>query len=69
MIGDENMVGCYIGVWARNNEIFNINSIQKEKIPCGFANQLGNKGGVAIKFNYQTINMSFISSHLPAHQK
>jgi hypothetical protein len=27
LVGDENMVGCYIGVWAKNKEIFNINSV------------------------------------------
>ena len=46
------MVGCYILLFAKDEQKIHINQIRTSKVKTGFAGQSGNKGSVAIRFNY-----------------
>lgn len=58
----------HLAVFA-HKDVFNIISdVQTGSVATGFANTIGNKGGVAVSFNVGSISMLFVNCHLAAHQ-
>ena len=47
---------------------FRVKGVQKEKEATGALNVVGNKGGVAITFNFEETSFCFVASHLAAHE-
>jgi len=41
-----------------------IKNIRKVKVKTGFSGMTGNKGSVAIRFNYEDTSFAFINCHL-----
>lgn len=62
------MVGIYGGVFALEHIRHKITKVDIDTVPTGFANKLGNKGGVIIRIVFDGIVINFIIVHLPAHQ-
>lgn len=55
-------------VFVRKSLRHNITNIGKSKEATGIGSVLGNKGGVAIGFDYLESSLCFVNSHLAAHQ-
>ncbi len=58
------MVGCYILLYIRDIHKDRINQIRTSKVKTGFGGQSGNKGSVAIRFNFDQSSFAFINCHL-----
>jgi len=67
-VGKKPMVGCLIMLFARDEHKHKINSIRTSKVKTGFGGQSGNKGAVAIRFNYAQSSFAFINVHLTSGQ-
>lgn len=62
------MVGCYILLYIRDVHKDRINQIRTSKVKTGFGGQSGNKGSVAIRFNFDNSSFAFINCHLSSGQ-
>lgn len=69
IIGCVDLVGCFLAVFALLSHKKKIYDIDADFIKCGFGGNLGNKGGIAIKFKFENMKMSFLNCHLPAGKK
>lgn len=58
-----------IFVFIRRDCMLKIAQLEKCKEACGIAHVVGNKGAVAIRFNYNATSFCFVGSHLAAHQE
>jgi synaptojanin len=67
-ISKKPMVGCFILLFSKDSHKSFINQIRTSKVKTGFAGQSGNKGAVAIRFNYQNSSFAFINCHLTSGQ-
>lgn len=67
-IGRKPMVGCFIMLFARDEHKHKVNNIRTSKVKTGFGGQSGNKGSVAIRFNYANTSFAFINCHLTSGQ-
>ena len=62
------MVGCFIMLFTKDENKNKISNIRASKVKTGFAGQSGNKGAVAIRFNYNDSSIVFINCHLTSGQ-
>ena len=62
------MVGCEILMFAKISDQTKIKNLRKFKVKTGFSGMTGNKGSVAIRFNYEDTSFSFINTHLESGQ-
>lgn len=62
------MVGCLIMLFAKDESKHRISNLRAAKVKTGFAGQSGNKGAVAIRFNYNDSSIVFINCHLTSGQ-
>lgn len=62
------MVGCLIMLFTKVDHKNRINSIRTSKVKTGFGGQSGNKGSVAIRFNFDNSSFAFINCHLTSGQ-
>ena len=60
------MVGCYIAVLVRTPLCPHVTDVRVGELGTGFLNSGGNKGGVAVRFNFRGLSVCAISSHLAA---
>ena len=58
------MVGCFIIMFAKSELKHSIKNIRKVKVKTGFSGMTGNKGSVAIRFNFENTAFAFINTHL-----
>jgi len=63
------MVGQYIVMFVKEEHKDKINSIKKHKVKTGFAGMAGNKGSVALRFNFEDTSFAFVNVHLESGQK
>ncbi|EAR86607.2 endonuclease/exonuclease/phosphatase family protein (macronuclear) [Tetrahymena thermophila SB210] len=63
-----NLVGIQTYIFAKSEMNGRITNIQFDSVKCGFVGQLGNKGGVAIRFNVDDTSIAVLNCHLPAGQ-
>ena len=68
-LGQKTMVGCFILIFARDELKNRINHIRTSKVKTGLGGQGGNKGCVAIRFNYDDTTFAFLNCHLACGQK
>lgn len=61
-----NLVGIQTIIFAKNELNDRISDLEFDSIKCGFAGQLGNKGGVAVRFNVDDTSIAILNCHLPA---
>ena len=62
------MVGCFIILFARDEHKCRINNIRTSKVKTGLGGSGGNKGSVAIRFNYDDTSFAFLNCHLASGQ-
>jgi hypothetical protein len=60
------MVGCYITLLVRASLCADMSDIKVGELGTGFLNSGGNKGGVAVRFQFRGVSVCAISSHLAA---
>jgi len=58
----------HLAVFAHKDVNKVVSDVQTGSVATGFANAIGNKGGVAVSFNVGSISMLFVNCHLAAHQ-
>jgi hypothetical protein len=63
------MVGCLIMLFVKEEHKHYINNIRTSRVKTGFGGQTGNKGSVAIRFNFANSSFAFINCHLASGQK
>lgn len=68
MVAEERLVGMYIIVYVRSDLEHAIKNVVTGTVGCGLMGTLGNKGAVAVRFNYYESTFCCITSHLAAHQ-
>lgn len=62
------MVGCFIVMFAKVEHKHKIKNIRKVKVKTGFSGMTGNKGSVALRFNFENTSFAFINNHLESGQ-
>ena len=62
------MVGCFIIMFVNKSHQNKIKNIRKVKVKTGFSGMTGNKGSVAIRFNFEDTSFAFINNHLESGQ-
>ena len=58
------MVGCYIVMFVKEEHKHKIKSIRKHKVKTGMSGMTGNKGSVALRFNFEDTSFAFVDVHL-----
>ena len=62
------MVGCFIIMFVNKKHKNKVKNIRKVKVKTGLSGMTGNKGSVAIRFNFEDTSFSFINNHLESGQ-
>ena len=60
------MVGCYIIMFAKLDHKNAFRQLRKTKVKTGFSGIAGNKGSVALRFNFYETSFAFINVHMAA---
>ena len=60
------MVGCYLIMFARFEHKDSIRHLRKVMVKSGFSGIAGNKGSVAIRFNFEDTSFAVINVHMAA---
>ena len=62
------MVGCFIIMFVDKKHKHKVKNIRKVKVPTALSGMMGEKGAVAIRFEFEDTSFSFINSHLASGQ-
>lgn len=62
------MVGCLVMLFVKDECKHKISAIRTSKVKTGLGGSSGNKGSVAIRFNYNHSSFAFINCHLTSGQ-
>jgi len=62
------MVGCFIVMFIKEELKLRLRMIRKFKVQTGFSGIAGNKGAVALRFNFDDSAFAFINCHLESGQ-
>jgi hypothetical protein len=63
-IAKKAMVGCFILLFIKDVHKYRVSNMRTSKVKTGFAGQSGNKGAVAIRFNFDDSSFALINCHL-----
>ena len=58
------MVGILLIIFVKDSLLHHITNVETKSVGTGFLNKMGNKGAVAIRFNFRKTSMCFVNSHL-----
>lgn len=67
LIDDEQLVGIMLLVFVRKNHLAFLSNVRKSTAATGFLNTVGNKGGIAMRFQLYDRSISCVACHLSAH--
>ena len=68
IIAEERLVGMYVVAFVQSALRTNVKRVETSHVGCGLMGTLGNKGAVAVRFNYFESTFCFVACHLAAHQ-
>lgn len=60
----EDLVGCYIGLYAKRAVSHRLTDIATSKLKLGFSGKMGNKGATLLRFFIEDTSFCFINCHL-----
>ncbi|GAM21673.1 hypothetical protein SAMD00019534_048480 [Acytostelium subglobosum LB1] len=63
------LVGILLCVYVKKEHLKNITHVQSDIAAVGIMGMMGNKGGVAIRFQFYNTSICIINSHLNAHME
>lgn len=63
------LVGIMMIIFIKEELYYLVSNVAAETIGTGIANKLGNKGAVAIRFDFHRTSMCFVNCHLAAHME
>jgi len=63
------LVGIFLCVFVRRDVQKYITDVQSDLMPVGILGVMGNKGGVAVRFNINDSTFCIVNSHLNAHME
>eukprot|EP01029_Cantina_marsupialis_P023865 TRINITY_DN6014_c1_g1_i1.p1 TRINITY_DN6014_c1_g1~~TRINITY_DN6014_c1_g1_i1.p1 ORF type:complete len:804 (-),score=195.46 TRINITY_DN6014_c1_g1_i1:140-2551(-) len=66
LVESKHLMGVLLCVFVHSQQLPNIKGLQAERGAVGVMGVVGNKGAVAIRFNYFDSSMCFVCSHLAA---
>ena len=58
------MVGCFILLFIKDDHKYRVSYMRATKVKTGYGGQSGNKGSVAVRFNFDDTTLAFINCHL-----
>eukprot|EP00177_Eucheuma_denticulatum_P001187 GFKZ01002147.1.p1 GENE.GFKZ01002147.1~~GFKZ01002147.1.p1 ORF type:complete len:857 (+),score=86.81 GFKZ01002147.1:17-2587(+) len=67
LIADRQLVGIIVMVFLRKNHVPFLSNVKRSYAGTGFLNAMGNKGGVAARFQLYDRTISCVACHLAAH--
>ena len=69
LVAQVGLGAIHLAIFAHIEVLKVLSDVQTGSVATGFANTIGNKGGVAVSFNVGSTSMLFVNCHLAAHQK
>ncbi len=66
--GCQTLAAIHVALFARRSLLPLVSDVRTAHVATGFANTLGNKGGVAVSFQVGETSFLVVNSHLAAHQ-
>lgn len=69
MLKWKDLVGIFMIMFVKESFVKRIKKLESEEIKTGLGGNLGNKGGVVIKFTIDDSNICLINAHLESGNK
>lgn len=69
LVSSKHLVGLLLCVYVKDSMVNHVRDVRAASAGVGLMGMMGNKGGVAIRFNFYDSAVCFVCSHLAAHRE